>query len=76
VSDCGRRDDGAMSEDGSTPERPLESPAVPTDEIEVDPADAIEDDEHPLPAAPPGAWEADPADVADQLREVPLDDDR
>lgn len=67
-----------MSEDGSTPERPLESPAVPTDEIEADPADAIgeDDDEHPLPVAPPGGWEADPADVADQLREAPLDDDR
>lgn len=51
---------------------------MPTDEIEVDPADAIraDDDEHALPAAPPGDWEADPADVADQLREAPLDDDR
>jgi hypothetical protein len=67
-----------MSDHGSTPERPLESPAVPTDEIEVDPVDAVgaDDAEHPLAAAPPGDWEADPADVADQRREAPLDDDR
>lgn len=65
-----------MSDDGSTPERPLESPAVPTDEVEVDPYATVDDD-HPLPPLPPGRdWEADPLDVLDQQREVPLDDDR
>lgn len=65
-----------MSDDGTMRERPLESPAVPTDEVEVDPVETVDDD-HPLPPAPPGEhWEADPLDVADQQREVPLDDER
>jgi hypothetical protein len=65
-----------MSDDGTTPERPLESPAVPADEVEVDPVDAVDED-HPVPPAPPGSdWETDPLDALDQQRAVPLDDDR
>ena len=65
-----------MSDDGTSGERPLESPAVPTDEVEVDPVDVVDED-HPVAPAPPRAdWEADPLDVLDQQREVPLDDER
>lgn len=64
-----------MSEHGSIPERPLESPAVPADEVEVDPVESVDED-HPVPPAPAGSdWEADPLDALDQQREVPLDDD-
>lgn len=65
-----------MSDEGTTRERPLESPEVPADEAEVDPVEMVDDD-HPVAPAPLGSdWEADPLDALDQRREVPLDDDR
>lgn len=62
-----------MSDAGLPPERPIESPAEPTDEIEIDAADDADE----APTGPAAIdWEAPEADVVDQRREVPLDDDR
>jgi hypothetical protein len=75
MSDHGISDHG-ISDLGSTPERPIESPAVPTDEVEVDPIE-VTDDDHPVAPRSPGRdWESDPLDAFDQQREVPLDDER